>query len=101
MYNDGSIEVEIDWPSDLKDYKQLASNYAALISVINYGGFKEDIKKIILETHDQYKNIDKKTSQFLMLTLSRLSEAEKITALNSDKPIISPRQTFRHIIKQI
>lgn len=97
MHDGGDIEIDMDWPLKIKDIKNMASNYAALISVINYGGFKEDIKKLLIEA--KTKHSDNKSSEsykFLSYTLSRMSEAQRITDLNSDNPIIGPTQVFAY-----
>lgn len=95
MYDDGKIEIDMNWPSQMSDIKAYASNYAALISVINYGGFKDDIIKILLDAKNKYSQ-DKKNMSYLFITytLNRISEAQKITELNSDRPLISPKQAF-------
>jgi hypothetical protein len=93
MDKDGNIEVLLDWPENMEDIKHWASNYSALISVINCGGFKGDIVKILLDLKDDDSS-DLLSKKFISQTLSRLSEAERITAFNSDKPIINPRKAF-------
>lgn len=94
MDYDGNIEVDLDWPEEMDDIKNWASNYSALISVINYGGFKGDIVKILLQAKDDEVGENPTSKKFISHTLNRLSEAEKITSLNSDKPVISPRKAF-------
>jgi len=94
MDHEGNIEIDLDWPPEMDDVKLWASNYSALISVINYGGFKGDIVKLLLQVKEDKEEENTLSRKFISYTLNRLSEAEKITALNSDKPVISPRKAF-------
>lgn len=94
MDYEGNIEIDLDWPPEMDDVKLWASNYSALISVINYGGFKGDIVKLLLQVKEDKEEENTLSRKFISYTLNRLSEAEKITALNSDKPVISPRKAF-------
>lgn len=102
MYNNSNIEVVLDWPNHISDIKSMASDYAALISVLNYGGFKDDIKKILLTSKTQHStNKNSDSYRFISYTLNRMAEAQKITELNSDKPIIGPRNVFAYNNKSI
>lgn len=95
MHTNGDIEIDLDWPVIMNDVKTTATNYAALISVLNYGGFKDDIKKLLLQAKSQHSDNKQTDSyRFISYTLNRMAEAQKITELNSDKPIIGPRQVF-------
>ena len=94
MDYEGNIEIDLDWPPEMDDVKLWASNYSALISVINYGGFKGDIVKLLLQVKEDKEEENTLSRKFISYTLNRLPEAEKITALNSDKPVISPRKAF-------
>lgn len=101
MYENGDIEIDLDWPKNIANIKELASNYAALISVLNFGGFKDDIKKILIEAKQRYgDNKNSISYKFVFHTLNRIAEAQKITELNSDKPIIGPKQVFTYHQKQ-
>lgn len=91
-----NIDIQFYWPDINKlshtNAKEIAKNYASLISIINLGGFKNDILKILLESQQTSEDsIDKK---FLQQILEYLIELEQIKISISDNPIIMPSKAF-------
>lgn len=91
-----NVDIQFLWPDmDLVSHstsKEIAKNYASLISIINLGGFKSDIIKILLDSQQntQYES-DKKFIQYI---LQYLVELEKIKSSSINNPIIMPTKVF-------
>lgn len=91
----GNIDVQFTWP-DIDNMtnaqnKELAKNYSALISIINLGGFKADIIKILVESKQRTECLADKI--FITDVLKYLIEADNIK--NASAPLISPTKVFK------
>jgi hypothetical protein len=91
----GNIDVQFLWPDTevmtSLESKDLAKNYSALISIINLGGFKADILKILMQSQKQTSCISDKT--FISDVLKYLVDADNISS--TSLPLISPTKVFK------
>ena len=93
----GNIDVQFIWP-DIEvmtnnQCKELSKNYSALISIINLGGFKADILKILLHSQKNTKcAVDK---IFIADVLKYLTDSENIASAASSLPVVSPTKVFK------
>lgn len=91
----GNIDIQFLWPdTELiteSETKELSKNYSALISIINLGGFKSDIIKILL--HSQKETNCASDKIFLSDVLKYLIDADSIKS--NSLPVISPTKVFK------
>ena len=91
----GNIDIQFLWPEtsvlNKLEIQKLAKNYSALISIINLGGFKGDILKILLQSQkDTTYSSDK---IFIADVLSYMVETENSMKINH--PLVSPSKVFK------
>lgn len=91
----GNIDIQFLWPEtsslNKSEIQKLAKNYSALISIINLGGFKGDMLKILLQSQkDTAYSSDK---IFIADVLSYMVEAEN--SIKIDHPLVSPSKVFK------
>lgn len=95
MDNIGNIDIQFLWPEtsilDKSEIQKLAKNYSALISIINLGGFKGDILKILLQSQKETTFSSDKI--FIADVLSYIVEAEN--SMKIDHPLVSPSKVFK------
>jgi len=93
--NIGNIDIQFLWPEtsilDKSEIQKLAKNYSALISIINLGGFKGDILKILLQSQKETTFSSDKI--FIADVLSYIVEAEN--SMKIDHPLVSPSKVFK------
>lgn len=94
--SDYNIDIQFYWPDmdavDTSTLKEIAKNYASLVSIINLGGFKKDIIRILFESQQQTQfQSDKK---FLQYVLQYIVELEKIKSESTEDPIVMPSKAF-------
>jgi len=91
----GNIDIQFLWPEtsilDKLEIQKLAKNYSALISIINLGGFKGDILKILLQS--QKDTVYSSDKIFIGDVLSYIVEAEN--SIKIDHPLVSPSKVFK------
>jgi len=91
----GNIDLQFFWPEtdnlSKSEIQKLAKNYSALISIINLGGFKGDILKILLQSQKNTEHSSDKI--FIADVLSYILEAESST--KTDNPVVSPSKVFK------
>ena len=91
----GNVDVQFLWPDTevmtSLEAKDLAKNYSALISIINLGGFKGDILKILMQSQKQTNCISDKI--FISDVLKYLVDADNISS--TSLPLISPTKVFK------
>jgi hypothetical protein len=93
----GDIDIGFLWKDiSLKDdylsVKEDADNLAALVSLVSNGGFKNDLIKILLESH---KNNTEANQIFINMILENLVRLEASKNNISNKPVILPSQAFK------
>lgn len=71
--------------------KDLAKNYSALIAIINLGGFKADILKILMHSQKETSCISDKT--FISDIIKYLIDADSIAS--ASLPVIAPTKVFK------
>ena len=91
----GNIDIQFLWPEtsvlNKLEIQKLAKNYSALISIINLGGFKGDILKILLQSQkDTTYSSDK---IFIADVLSYMVETENSMKINH--PLVSPSKVLK------
>lgn len=93
--HNGDIDVKFLWPyvKNDTDMSDMSQKYAALISVINGGGFKYDMFKILLDAQKNTTNSYDKI--FMDKIIANLIEMDKIVEKNNDNPLIMPSKTFK------
>jgi hypothetical protein len=91
----GNVDVQFLWPDTevmtSLEAKDLAKNYSSLISIINLGGFKGDILKILMQSQKQTNCISDKI--FISDVLKYLVDADNISS--TSLPLISPTKVFK------
>lgn len=96
----GNIDIQFFWPRtellSKTEIQKLAKNYSALISIINLGGFKGDILKILLQS--QKETIHSSDKIFIADVLNYILETEN--TIKVDSPLVSPSKVFKKYEQQ-
>lgn len=91
----GNIDVQFLWPEletmNNLEIKDLSKNYSALISIINLGGFKADIYKILLQSQKQTSCASDRA--FISEVLTYLIESDNISS--GSMPMVAPTKVFK------
>lgn len=91
----GNIDIQFLWPDTEVmtglESKDLAKNYSALIAIINLGGFKADILKILMHSQKETSCISDKT--FISDIIKYLIDADSIAS--ASLPVIAPTKVFK------
>ena len=91
----GNIDIQFLWPNieliTNFERKELSKNYSALISIINLGGFKSDIIKILMRSQQETNHESDKA--FLSDVLKYLIDSDNIQS--DSLPLISPTKVFK------
>lgn len=97
LVNDGDINIRFNWrelypQDDYLEVKKMAIDYAVLISIIDKGGFRNDMLRILTDSH---KNNTDENQLFINIVLETLLEMQKTTNKALLKPMISPSKAFK------
>ena len=91
----GNIDIQFLWPDTEVmthlESKDLSKNYSALISIINLGGFKSDIVKILIQSQKDTDCVSDRA--FLSDVLRYLIDADNIKS--NSLPVVSPTKVFK------
>lgn len=95
LISNGDIDILFNWVDleklEPKEIKELAYNYAALLSLIGSGSFKIEIAKILFESAQDAPQTDK---NFAHSVLHKLVQFEKDKEFDKDEPLIKPSKVF-------
>lgn len=93
----GDVNIKFYWkqlyPSD--DYyevQKMASNYAVLMSLIDEGGLKSNMVKILAEA---YKDNTEENKVFINLIFESLLEHKKNADKKRSEPLMNPSKVFK------
>jgi hypothetical protein len=97
LINDGDINIRFNWKElypedDYLEVRKMAVNYAVLISIIDKGGFKNDMLKILT---DSYKDNTDENQLFINMVLETLLDMQKTSNKILSRPMISPSKAFK------
>jgi len=98
LNQEGDIDIRFFWKKlspqdDYLETKKMATDYAVLMSLIDGGGFKNDMIKILVDSH---KENTEENKFFIGIVLETLLEINKTMAKNLSKPLISPSKAFKN-----
>lgn len=93
----GDVSIKFYWKKlhstdDYHEVQKMASNYAVLMSLIDDGGLKSNMVRILA---DSYKENTDENKVFINLILENLLEHKKNKDKKNSQPLINPSKIFK------